>query len=138
MERLELRSSFHEGLTSGVALVLVEVLDEAAGEVLGLLFPLGGVLVGVARIEDTGVYTLQLGGNGEVEVRDHLGRSLVDAVVQDGVDDTASVANRDALACAVPAGVDEVGLSSALFHLLDELFGILCGMQLEECLSEAG
>ena len=44
----------------------------------------------------------------------------------------------DTLAGAVPAGVDQICLGAALFHLLDELFCILGRMQLEERLTEAG
>ena len=35
----------------------------------------------------------------------------------------------DPLAGAVPAGVDQVGLGAALFHLLDQFLSILGGMQ---------
>ncbi len=56
-----------------VALVLLEVLDEAASQILGLLFPLGSVRIGVAGIQDGGVHAGQHGGNLEVEVGDLLG-----------------------------------------------------------------
>ena len=105
---LELRTGGDQSLASRIVLILDKVLDEAACQVFGLLFPLCGIGVGVARVKDASVNALKLCGNDEVEVRNHLGRSLVDAVVEDGVDDAAGVANRDALAGAVPAGVDEV------------------------------
>ena len=90
------------------ALVLSEVLHEAAGQILCLLFPLSGICVGVAGIEDGGVNTGQSGGNLKVEVGDLLGGSLVDGTAQDGVDDAAGILDGDALAGAVPAGVDQV------------------------------
>ena len=84
------------------------------------------------------VHTGQLGGHLEVEVRDLLGGSLQDGAVQDRVDDAAGILDGDTLAGAVPAGVDQVGLRAALFHLLDQFLGVLGGMQLEEGLAEAG
>ena len=135
---LQLRACGDQSLAGLVAFVLDEVLDEAGSEVLGLDVPLGSVGVGVARVEDFGGNASQLGGDLKIEVRQLLGRSLVDIAVQDGVDDAAGVLDGDALAGAVPAGVDQIGLCAALFHLLDELFGVLGRMQLEEGLAEAG
>ena len=62
---------------------------------------------------------------------------LVDRTVEDSVDDTTSVADRDTLACSVPASVYEISLSAALLHLLYEFFSVLGWVKLEECLSEA-
>ena len=135
---LELGTGLYEGLSSLVGLVLVEVLDEPSGEVLGLLLPLCGIGIGVARIKDSGVNPFKDGRNREVEVRDDLGRSLVDAVVEDGVDDSAGVADRNPLACSVPSGVHEISLGSALLHPLYEFLGILGRMELKEGLAEAG
>ena len=120
-----------------VALVLLEVLDEAASQILGLLLPLGSVGVGIAGIQDAGVNTVQDGGNLEVEVGDLLGGHVVDIAVQDSIDDTTGVLDGDALAGAVPAGVDQVSLSAAHLHLLDQLLSILGGVQLQESLAEA-
>ena len=86
----------------------MEVLDEASCEILGLLFPNCGIGVSVARIEDAGVDALKHGRNLEVEERDLLGRSLVDGAGEDGIDDSAGVADGDALAGAVPAGVHQI------------------------------
>ena len=116
----------------------MEVLDEPSGEILRLLFPLCRISVGVAWIEDMGVDSLQLRRNYEVEVRDGLGRDGVDAVVEDGVDDSTGVADGDALSGSVPAGVYEVCLCAALLHLLYELLSVLGRMKLEEGLAEAG
>ena len=93
-----------------VALVLCEVLDEAASQILGLLFPLSGICVGVAGVEDGGVNAGQSGGDLEVEVGDLFGGSLVDGTAQDSVDDAAGILDGDALAGAVPAGVDQISL----------------------------
>ena len=38
-----------------VALVLSEVLDEAASQILGLGLPLSGICIGVAGIQDAGI-----------------------------------------------------------------------------------
>ena len=121
-----------------VAFVLGEVLDEAAGQIQSLGLPLGSILVGVAGIEDGGIDAGQRGGNLKVEVRDLLGGGLVDSAAQDRVDDAAGILDGDALAGAVPAGVDEVSLRAGLLHLLDQLLSVLGGMQLEEGLAEAG
>ena len=90
----------NEGLASFVVLVLDEVLLEAGSEVLGLGLPLGGVGVGVARVEDLGVDAGQLGGHLEVEVGDLLRGRGLDGAVEDGVNDAAGVLDGDALAWA--------------------------------------
>ena len=121
-----------------VAFVLGEVLDEAAGQIQSLGLPLGSILVGVAGIEDGGIDAGQRGGNLEVEVRDLLGGGLVDSAAQDRVNDAAGILDGNALAGAVPAGVDQVSLGAGLLHLLDQLLSVLGGMQLQEGLAEAG
>ena len=78
MPVLELRTSSNQSLAGFVAGELGEVLDEAAGEVLGLLVPLSSVSVGIARVKDLRVYSRKLRRNDEVEVRDGLRGSLVD------------------------------------------------------------
>ena len=105
---LELRTGCYESLASLVAFVLLEVLDEASGEVLGFLVPLSGISVGVARIEDTSVNAFELCGNLEVEVRNTLCGSLEDSATEDSIDDTTCILDRDALASAVPTGVHQV------------------------------
>ena len=82
---LQLGAGRDQSLAMLVALVLLEVLDEAACQILGLLFPLGSVSIGVARIQNAGVHAVQHGGNLEVEVGDLLGGHIVDVAVQDGV-----------------------------------------------------
>ena len=129
---LQLGAGGDQSLAVLVALVLCEVLDEAASQILGLLFPLSGICVGVAGVEDGGVNTGQSGGDLKVEVGDLLGGSLVDGTAQDGVDDAAGILDGDALAGAVPAGVDQISLCAALLHLLDQLLSVLGGVQLQE------
>ena len=126
-----------QGLASVIAGVLHEILHEAACQILGLLFPLGGVCIGVAGIKDRRIDAGQCGGNLQVKVGDCLRLGLQDGAVQDRVDDAAGVLNGDALAGAVPAGVDQVSLGAALLHLLDQLFGVLRRMQLQEGLTKA-
>ena len=105
---LQLGAGRDQSLAVLVALVLCKVLDEAASQILCLLLPLGSVSIGVAGIQDSGIHAGQLGGNLEVEVGDLLGGSLVDGTAQDGVDDAAGILDGDALAGAVPAGVDQI------------------------------
>ena len=135
---LELRTGGYECLTGSVALKLSEVLDEAGGEVLSLLFPLASAVVSVARVEDSGVYAGEFRGHYEVEVRNGLRGGLVDAAVEDSVDDATRVADRDTLARAVPTGVHKVSLGAYFLHLLNEFFAILRGVQAEEGCAEAG
>ena len=78
MPVLELRTSSNQSLAGFVTGELGEVLDEAAGEVLGLFVPLSSVSVGIARVKDLRVYSRKLRRNDEVEVRDGLRGSLVD------------------------------------------------------------
>ena len=56
---LQLGACGDQSLAVLVALVLGEVLHEAASQILCLLFPLSGICVGVAGIEDGGVNTGQ-------------------------------------------------------------------------------
>ena len=58
-------------------------------------------------------------------------------MVQDSVDNTASVTDRNTLSGSVPTCIYEVCLCTALLHLLYKLLCILGRMQLEECLAEA-
>ena len=51
---LELWTSSYKCLTSLVALVLLEILDEASSQILSLLVPLSSISVSVTRIEDVG------------------------------------------------------------------------------------
>ena len=136
-ELSELGTSGNKSLAGLVVLVLLEVLDEACCEVLGLNFPFCGIGVGVAGIKNRGINTGKFGGNLEVKDGELLGRSCEDGTVEDGVDDTAGVADRDTLAGSVPAGVYQISLGAALLHLLDKFLGILGRMQFEECLAEA-
>ena len=69
-QSLQLGAGRDKSLAVLVTLVLLEVLDEAASQILGLLLPLGSVSVGIAGIQDAGVNTVQDGGNLEVEVGD--------------------------------------------------------------------
>ena len=134
---LELRTSGNESLTSFVSLVLLEILDEASCEILSLLFPYRSVSVSVARIEDLRINTRKFSRNNEVEVRNCLSRSLIDRTIEDSVDDTTSIADRDTLTRTIPTSVNEICLSTVSFHLLYEFCSILSGVQFEECLAEA-
>ena len=137
VRNLQLRAGGYESLSCLIAGELLEVLDEASGEILGLNLPLLGGSIGVAGIEDVGVHLVELGRDGKVEVRDGCGLSLVHAAVEDAVDDGAGILDGDTLAGTVPAGVHEVSGGAYFLHSLDELLTVLGGMQGEECCSEA-
>ena len=73
-----------------------------------------------------------------MEVGNGLGGRLVDGAAEDGVNNAASILDGNALAGTVPAGIHQVGLSTAHLHTLDQLLGVLGGVQLQEGLTEAG
>ena len=135
---LSLGTGGDQSLACLVALVLDEVLHEAGGKISSLGFPVGHIGVGVSGIQNAGVNAGQLRGNLEVEHGDGLGGRGVNGAGQDGVNDTTGILNGDTLAGAVPAGVDQVSLGAGDLHLLDQLLGVLGGMQLQEGLAEAG
>ena len=134
---LELWTSCYELLAGFVRFVLLEVLYEATSKVFGLLFPLCCISVCIAWVEDFSRNAFQLRRNSEVEVRYLLCRSCVDRVVQDSIDDTACILDRDTLACSVPARVHQVSLGTALLHLLNQFFSILCWVTFKESLTES-
>ena len=78
MAELQLGTSGDQSLALVIAGVLGEVLDEAGGQILSLLFPDGRISVGVSGIQNVGVNAGQLGGNLEAEVGDGLGLGLQD------------------------------------------------------------
>ncbi len=119
-----------------MAFELLEVVDEHLGELVGLLGPLCGIGVGVAGVEDLGIHAGKLGGDGEIEDGELLCGSGEDGAVKDGIDDTTGITDGDTLACAVPAGVDEISLGTALFHTLHEFLGILGGVERKERCAE--
>ena len=123
---LELRTSLYKRLALLVVLVLDEVLDEPACEILCLLLPLGSILVGVTRIEDLGVNAGKLGRYSEVEDRKLLGSSLVDGAVEDRIDDAAGILDGDTLAGSVPAGVyqEKVGVGSVIPRSVPASFAV--------------
>ena len=63
------------------------------GELVGFGVPFLSVCVGIARIEDFGIYAGELGGHYEVEDGYLFGGSLQNSAVEDVVDDTAGVTN---------------------------------------------
>ena len=135
--QLQLGTCCDQSLALVVAGVLDKVLLETSCQILCLCVPFGSVSVGVSGIQNVGVNAGQSGGNFEVEVGDGLGLSLQDGAIQNSVDDAAGILNGDTLAGAVPAGVDQVSLCAGLLHLLDQLFAVLGGVQLQESSAEA-
>ena len=137
MLRLKLRTSCNESLTSFVSFVLLEVLDEACSQIFSLFFPLSYISISITWVEDVRIYTFQLCRNYKVEVWNRLGWSLVDRVIEDSIDNTTGITDRDTLASSVPTGVNQISLSTALLHLLNQFFSILGWMKFQESLAEA-
>ena len=134
---LGLRTCRNQSLAGCIALILRKVLDETLCEILCLLVPLLAVRIGITRIKDSRIHTRKLGRHFKIKERNLLGRCLQHVAVQDGIDNTSRVLNRNSLAAAVPAGIHKVCLCTALLHALHKLFRILGRMQLEESLTEA-
>ena len=89
-EALELRTCCNQSLASLVAFVLGEVLDESASQILCLLVPLGSFCIGITRIQDCRIYARKLSRNFKVEVRDSLGRSILDVAIKNSIDNFVS------------------------------------------------
>ena len=134
---LGLRTCRNQSLAGCIAFILHKVLDETLCEILCLLVPLLAVRIGITRIKDSRIHTRKLGRHLKIKERKLLGRCLQHVAVQDGIDNTSRVLNRNSLAAAVPAGIHKVCLCTALLHALHKLFRILGRMQLEESLTEA-
>ena len=75
--------------------------------------------------------------NFEVEVRDSLGRCVVDVSVKDCIDDTTGIFDGDTFSGAVPSCIYKISFSAVCFHLLNKLLSVFCRMKLKESLSEA-
>ena len=82
---LQLGAGRDQSLAVLVALVLCEVLDEAASQILGLLFPLSGICVGVAGIEDGGVNTGWNGTGKRISIKDT--RGIIDAILSGAINE---------------------------------------------------
>lgn len=136
-QKLELRTGSYESLTGRIVFEFLEVVDEHFSKLGGFNSPFFSVGVSVAGIEDLGIYAGKFGGNGEVKDRKLLGGGGEDRTVEDSVDDTAGVLDRDTLAGTVPASVYEISLRTALFHLLHEFFSIFGGVERKERCTEA-
>ena len=138
IECLELRTCGYECLTCSVALILFEVLNEASSQVFSLFFPLSSVSIGVTWVKNVCCNAFELRRNNEIEVRNGLCWSAIDRMIQDSINDSTRIANGNALSSAVPTGVDQVSLGTALIHLLHQFLCIFRRMKLKEGLTEAG
>ena len=103
--RLQFRTGSNQSLTGGITFEFREVLDETSGQILSFNFPIGSISISIARIEDIFVHTRQLSRNNEVEIRNNLCRSFVDRAIENSIDNTTSIADRDTFARTVPTGV---------------------------------
>ena len=92
---LQFRTSSNQLLTSFVASELSEVLNETASQIFCFFVPLCSVSISIARIQDIRINTRQFCRYNEIEVRDNLCRSFVDRTVQDSIDDTSCILDRD-------------------------------------------
>jgi len=63
---------------------------------------------------------------------------MLDLTTENGVDNGAGCLDGDALAGAIPAGVDQVSLGIGCLHALDQHIGILGGVQAQERGAKAG
>ena len=118
-------------MTSLICCVLNKVLVESLCKIFSLCLPLRSISVGIARIKDLRIYTWKLSRNLEVEHRDLLGRCSCDGTIQDCIDDTTSILNGDTLSGTIPSGIYQICLCTALLHLLNQLFCVLCGETLD-------
>src|SRR5690554_1829748 len=116
----------------------IEVFDEHGGETGCFLVPFSRVGVGILGVEDAAVDAGEGGGDRQVEVGQGGGFGVFDLAAEDGVDDRPGSLDGDALAGAVPAGVDQVGLGVGRLHALDQYIGVLGRVQAEEGGAEAG
>ena len=112
-----------------VAGELMEVGDETLCKIARLFVPLLGVAIRIAWIEDTAIYAGQLGRHEEVEVRHCFRGSLIDASIQNSVNNGARILNRDTFAGSVPSGINEVSLGTYHLHFLNQFFAVLSWMQ---------
>lgn len=122
---LQLRTCRDQALALFVVGETLEVLDEALGQILCLGVPLGLVGISVTRVEDRRVHVVQCGRHFQIEDRQYLGLGFLDGTVQDGVNDGAGILDGDALAGAIPAGVDQIGFRAGRFHPLHQLLTVL-------------
>ena len=127
--RLQFRTGSNQLLTCFVTSELSEVLDETTSQVFCFFVPLSSVSVSVTRIKDLRINVRQFCRNNKVEERKNLSRSLVDRTVQDSIDDTTSIADRDTFTSTVPTSVNQVCFSTGLFHLLNQFFSIFSRVQ---------
>ena len=127
--RLQFRTGSNQFLTCFVTSELSEVLDETTSQVFCFFIPLSSVSVSVTRIKDLRINTRQFCRNNEIEVRNNLSRSLINRAIQNSIDDTTSIADRDTFTSTVPTSVNLICFSTSLFHLLNQFFSILSRMQ---------
>ena len=85
--------------------------------------------VGIAWIEDCGINAGKSCRHLEVEDRNLLSLCLIDRAIEDSVDDTTCILDRDTLASTVPTCIYEVSGSARLLHTLNELLTILCWVE---------
>jgi len=147
--RREKKVSLNDGgsgddVLGGLALVLLEVLEEEAAELADLgLEGLGTGGPGSLGVEELGGDAGAGLGNLEVEDLVVLVLDLGELAAVDGVEDGASVLEGATLAAlgetgSDPAGVEEPGVGAVGLDLLGEHLGVAHGVQGQEGLGEAG
>ena len=84
------------------------------------------------------IHTRQRRWNGQVKHRQREGFGVIERTIQNGVDNGASILDRDTFASPVPAGVHQVGLRARRLHAFHQHFSVLRRVQRQECCAEAG
>ncbi|OPZ95301.1 MAG: hypothetical protein BWY72_02176 [Bacteroidetes bacterium ADurb.Bin416] len=67
-----------------------------------------------------------------------FGFGLFNRTIDDGVDNGAGILDGDALAGTIPAGIDQIGFGSVLFHFLNQRAGVHRGVQGQKSFAESG
>ncbi len=66
------------------------------------------------------------------------GFSFINGAIKNGVNDRPGCLDGDALAGAIPAGIDQISGGAVGFHLFHQFFGVLGGVQGQKRRTEAG
>ena len=123
---LQLWTCSNKCFTSFISFVFSEVLDKSLCKIFCFFFPFRSVSVCVTRIKDTCVNTLKFCRNFKVEVWDCLCRSVVDCSVQDSIDDTTCIFDRDTFSCSVPSCIYEISPLFSIFLTSSSAYFVGC------------
>ena len=68
----------------------------------------------------------------------HGALGTIDRAIENGVDNGACGLDGNAITTAVPAGIDQVGVTAELIHLTIQHFGVTSRVQRQEGFAETG